>query len=413
MSRNITKKQDLKIVNEGNEFNDASVLTSSDMNSLVDNIHTVVENTEVLDQGVTTAQETANTAVANAAAAQNTANSASSAASTAQTAANTAQTTANSALSVANNSTTIVNGARGIGRGIVIAGTTNNTGNLQNIGTGTATSETVRNQILESGNAANNPRWRDKTGANSLRNDIGLGTDSGPVTSVTIGAAPTSHATSANTHGLGCINNYGHLGLPTSTSNRIGEVMAWYNSLPSANLNEVRNPGYYRISVATTNSPVTTGTTSNTAVLQVMPATNARLTQIFYHNNGRTWRRVLQNTTWSAWSTGLFLTSCTVSVVPSGGSNGTISFMFYSNAHVPQPQAPVTPAIIANTVVTALGVGTIMLPCSGVVRNGRVATGAIFSNSFQVTHNGTGGGGPTTDTINSCTLFNWQSIQIG
>ena len=61
-------------------------------------------------------------------------------------------------------------------RGVIVAGAgDNNRSNLQNIGPGEST------QVLRGGSAASNPSWRNITGANSLRSDMGLGTGSGPV----------------------------------------------------------------------------------------------------------------------------------------------------------------------------------------------------------------------------------------
>ena len=89
---------------------------------------------------------------------------------------------------------------------------------------------------------------------------------------------------------------------PASTSAANDFVMPYHMGLlPSTDLNEIRNPGFYRINVATTNSPVTTGTNANSAVLQVMAASGTRLSQMLFHNNGRVFTRTLQNTTWSPW----------------------------------------------------------------------------------------------------------------
>jgi len=119
-------------------------------------------------------------------------------------------------------------------------------------------------------------------GANSLRSDMGLGTEAGAVTSATIGL-PSPTATPGD-------NTY----------------MPWLTgALPSTNLDELTNPGFYRIAETVSNAPMDlpswNGGTGS-AILQVMPILHANLIQVLYHANGQIWRRTRQDSEWGMWA---------------------------------------------------------------------------------------------------------------
>ena len=81
-------------------------------------------------------------------------------------------------------------------------------------------------------------------------------------------------------------------------------VMPYHRGAANTNLNEIRNPGFYRLtSTATTNLPagISINATTNSATLQVMSTEANRVSQLLFHNTGRVFSRVLQNTTWTAW----------------------------------------------------------------------------------------------------------------
>ena len=121
-------------------------------------------------------------------------------------------------------------------------------------------------------------------GENSLRSDMGLGTETGAVTAATIG-----------------------LESPTSEPRFNSTYMPWVTSELSdedRDLNQLINPGFYRIVVAVDNAPMDLpvwNAGSGSAILQVMPIKNANLIQILYHANGQIWRRIKYNSAWIEW----------------------------------------------------------------------------------------------------------------
>jgi len=97
-----------------------------------------------------------------------------------------------------------------------------------------------------------------------------------------------------------------HMQSPDSAS-RVSTYMPWLPAvmLPNTDLDEVRDPGFYRITVAVTNAPSELppwNTSAESATLQVMPISDTNLVQMMYHTNGQVWRRAKQNSNWTAWA---------------------------------------------------------------------------------------------------------------
>ena len=97
-------------------------------------------------------------------------------------------------------------------------------------------------------------------------------------------------------------------GFPTPTSSD-DRPMKWANLPSSTSLDEVHNPGFYRLVSNVFNLPsgVTTGAGENSAVLLVMSTSrdadssiNAFITQILFTNNQRIYYRVRRGV-WSSW----------------------------------------------------------------------------------------------------------------
>ena len=156
--------------------------------------------------------------------------------------------------------------------------------------------------------------------------------------------------------------------MPTSTSGT-NNLMPWRAAaLPSTNLNSITAPGFYRITAATTNSPVTTGTLANSAVLHVMPTASTRITQVMYHNNNITYVRTLQNTVWTPWR----------QLGAGGGANGgnTNVFNFTTTAWNSWRAVPAgTPSLLALQVIFSGFLVNISLPM-----NSSTISQAVFTN---------------------------------
>jgi len=89
---------------------------------------------------------------------------------------------------------------------------------------------------------------------------------------------------------------------PTVSSSAPNESMRWWSqTLPSTNLNNIRDPGFYRVGVVVANGPPVSGSTAGAIKLLVMSNGTSRIIQIVWHINGQQWQRSLISLTWSPW----------------------------------------------------------------------------------------------------------------
>ena len=211
------------------------------------------------------------------------------------------------------------------------------------------------------------------------------------------------------------INNNNEIGLTfplaAGTSNQNYLVMPYHRgTLPSTDLNEIRNPGFYRINVPTTNGPVDTGNTAFSSATLLVMANNVSVQQILFHQNERVYSRRLQgNHGWTDWIDLTANTTYTAgNLITITGANNAINVASSADAN------RVIGVTTANSAPQYLQVNQAMMVGAGST-TGQVltSTGATTSPTWQTLAAGWQLGGNTaTATTNILGTTNAQPLRI-